>query len=211
MKTNGSSQASPYKPLVPGCTVAFEVVQAQRFVLVDKTGRIHGGLGFTDEGQPTLRLVEDHGDKLVTRADMTLTPEGPQLGLEAANGLAVALVAKHGWVAFYLQESRQKPRLIFALDDHGILHAKTFDTRGKPVRFVRRTFPKPTIARLGNVLGPLAKAGKKGAFIRALAEELDIHESAHADGLWAEARKAFQAGGKTKHPRQRSRDLCNPQ
>lgn len=75
-----------YDPIVPGYAVPFDVVQARRFELVDRNGRIRGGFGFTANGSPMVALTEDHGGGVRIRAAMFLDPTGPRISLCDAEG-----------------------------------------------------------------------------------------------------------------------------
>lgn len=133
------TQPGPYKPLSPGCKVPFHVVQAHRFELVDGQGRIRGGLGFTDAGDPTVMLVDAPGTKgermLRVRAELRLDHEGPVLLFTDArrtHRLTIGLKEKMVGICFW--DAPGQPRLMLGVDPKLGVVCEAFTKQGASLR-----------------------------------------------------------------------------
>jgi len=179
----------------------FETVQARQFILVDEAGRIRGGLGMTDAGYPTLGLTEYKRHRLQLRAELSLAPDGPQLGLYDSSGaLRLALAANGAGVSIALGDRKGKTRLCFQLTPKNVVELEMHDSRGRRIDFVQRVRPPFTQKQAMARLTPLVKAGKKAAFGQAIGELFGVADSAQVDDLWRCARRERQ--GRARKPRQ---------
>jgi hypothetical protein len=98
-------------------------------VLVNERNEICGGLGFNDDGAPTV-ILTDH-PTLKARAELTLTKSGPALVLADAKGVhRITLSVKAGANGLMLRDRRGRPRAIIALDDRGRTQVRLSDQRG---------------------------------------------------------------------------------
>lgn len=121
-----------YDPLCKGA-VPFDVVQAHRFELVDQDGRIRGGLGFTDDGDPALLLCEYRDGRRVIRVELRLADEGPRFRLFNAEGEARAMLALADDEVGLTFTDAQGQSLLLGLNEKGVT-LRLADGRGQYVR-----------------------------------------------------------------------------
>ena len=199
--------SAPYKPLVPGCKVPFHIVQANRFELVDTSGRICGGLGFSDQGNPTITLTEDRGNSLRPRVELTLDHEGPALALMdgRGKGRVVMRVGNEGTCGLVFKDERGTPRMVFGIDEHGVPLASILTKTGGVLRFMKRAFQVPARAELEKLLHPLVEAGKKAEFLAVVSDRLDVQDTQEATSLWRDFRAIVSRERKGKPKTARSR------
>ena len=197
MSTKNVPQASPtkkvpvngavgYKPLAPGSMIPFHAVQATRFELVDDQGHVRGGMGFTDQGEPAIFLVDDIGGGLRLRADMVLHEDGPSLALmdPRGKGELTMRVSDDGAIGINFSDQSGRSRMVFGLDDKVVPIAAIFDKRGKTIRFAKHGWKVPTTRAVEKRLAPLAAAGKKTEFINMVVDLLNIDDTQDAEELW---------------------------
>lgn len=180
--------AARYRPLAGGQAVPFGIVRAHRFELVDRQGRIRGGLGFARDGSPALALFDAEG-RPHARAELGLRRDGPSLALTDSRG-AVRLLARctEEMTALFINDAKGRTRLLLGLDPKGIVRVVSLDGRGEVFPF-RQSQGRLDPDEMERTLRPLVEAGDRDGFARALIERYGICDSQHIGEVWALSRK----------------------